>query len=399
MRGKHFMLLSIALILIVAISLNAIFVKFKIPGLIAFIITGIVLGPHILNAIDPNILDVSLDLREIALIVILLRAGLTLDLKDLKKVGRPAILLSFLPATLEILLIGFISPLFFEITLLEGFMLGSIVAAVSPAVVVPRMIALIEKKIGTNKQIPQMILAGSSIDDIYAIVIFTICLQIYQTNSFSALTIVLFPITLVVSLILGAGLGLFLVKLFKWLHIRDTLKVLIIFGVSFLLIVLEGFAKDYFAISGLLAVIALGGAILRQYPILAKRLTSKFSKIWVASEIMLFVLVGAAVDITIFGSVGLLAILLIFLGLLIRMIGVILSVTKTNLNIKEKTFTCLSYLPKATVQAAIGSIPLAYGVPAGNLILTISVLAIFISAPIGAMCIDNLNQKLLVTET
>ncbi len=393
------MLLSIALILIVAISLNAIFVKFKIPGLIAFIITGIVLGPHILNAIDPNILDVSLDLREIALIVILLRAGLTLDLKDLKKVGRPAILLSFLPATLEILLIGFISPLFFEITLLEGFMLGSIVAAVSPAVVVPRMIALIEKKIGTNKQIPQMILAGSSIDDIYAIVIFTICLQIYQTNSFSALTIVLFPITLVVSLILGAGLGLFLVKLFKWLHIRDTLKVLIIFGVSFLLIVLEGFAKDYFAISGLLAVIALGGAILRQYPILAKRLTSKFSKIWVASEIMLFVLVGAAVDITIFGSVGLLAILLIFLGLLIRMIGVILSVTKTNLNIKEKTFTCLSYLPKATVQAAIGSIPLAYGVPAGNLILTISVLAIFISAPIGAMCIDNLNQKLLVTET
>ena len=399
MRGKHFMLLSIALILIVAISLNAIFVKFKIPGLIAFIITGIVLGPHILNAIDPNILDVSLDLREIALIVILLRAGLTLDLKDLKKVGRPAILLSFLPATLEILLIGFISPLFFEITLLEGFMLGSIVAAVSPAVVVPRMIALIEKKIGTNKQIPQMILAGSSIDDIYAIVIFTICLQIYQTNSFSALTIVLFPLTLVVSLILGAGLGLFLVKLFKWLHIRDTLKVLIIFGVSFLLIVLEGFAKDYFAISGLLAVIALGGAILRQYPILAKRLTSKFSKIWVASEIMLFVLVGAAVDITIFGSVGLLAILLIFLGLLIRMIGVILSVTKTNLNIKEKTFTCLSYLPKATVQAAIGSIPLAYGVPAGNLILTISVLAIFISAPIGAMCIDNLNQKLLVTET
>lgn len=392
------MLLSVALILIVAISLNAIFIKLKIPGLIAFIITGIVLGPHVLNLIDSNILNMSLDLREIALIVILLRAGLTLDLKDLKKVGRPAILLSFVPATLEIVFIGFVSYWFFDISLLEGFMLGSIVAAVSPAVVVPRMIGLIEKKIGTGKQIPQMILAGSSIDDIFAIVVFTICLQIYQTNSFSAITVILFPVTLVVSLILGIGLGLLLVKLFKWLHIRDTLKVLIIFGVSFLLIVLEGFVKDYFAISGLLAVIALGGAILKKYPILAGRMTSKFSKIWVAAEIMLFVLVGAAVDITIFGSVGLLAVALIILGLLMRILGVIISLSKTNLNLKEKTFTCLSYIPKATVQAAIGSIPLAYGVPAGNLILTISVLAIFISAPIGAICMDNLNRKLLVQE-
>ncbi|MBI9010068.1 MAG: cation:proton antiporter [Tenericutes bacterium] len=392
------MLLSIALILIIAISLNAIFLKLKIPGLIAFIITGIILGPHVLELIDPNILAISLDLREIALIVILLRAGLTLDLKDLKKVGKSAILLSFVPATLEILLIAFVSPVFFDISLLEGFMLGSIVTAVSPAVVVPRMIHFIEKKVGTNKQIPQMILAGASIDDIYAIVVFTVCLQIYQTNSFSALTLVLFPVTLIVSLILGIGIGLLLVKIFKLLHIRDTLKVLIIFGVSFLLIVLEGFMKDYFAISGLLAVIALGGAILKQYPILAGRLTSKFSKIWVAAEIMLFVLVGAAVDITIFKTVGLLAVALVFLGLLIRMVGVILSIGNTNLNNKEKLFTCLSYLPKATVQAAIGSIPLAYGVPAGNLILTISVLAIFISAPLGAIAMDNLNQKLLVTE-
>lgn len=393
------MLLSVALILLISLSLNAIFVKLKIPGLIAFIITGIVLGPSVLNMIDPEILDLSVDLREIALIVILLRAGLTLDLNDLKKVGRPAILLSFLPATMEILFIGFISPLIFNITYIEGFMLGSIVAAVSPAVVVPRMIHLIEKKRGTDKQIPQMILAGSSIDDIYAIVIFTIFLQIYQTNQFSFLTIVLFPVTLVVSLILGIFLGLLLVKLFKWLHIRDTIKVLVIFAVAFLLIVLENFMKDFFSISGLLAVIALGGAILKQYPVLAKRLTSKFSKIWVVAEIMLFVLVGAVVDISVLKTAGIMAIILVVTALIVRMFAVMLAITRTNLNFKEKLFTCLAYIPKATVQAAIGAIPLSYGVPAGNLILTISVLAIFISAPIGAISMDRLNTKLLTQET
>lgn len=393
------MLLSVALILLISLSLNAIFVKIKIPGLIAFIITGIVLGPSVLNMIDPEILDLSVDLREIALIVILLRAGLTLDLNDLKKVGRPAILLSFLPATVEILFIGFISPMIFGITYIEGFMLGSIVAAVSPAVVVPRMIQLIEKKRGTNKQIPQMILAGSSIDDIYAIVIFTIFLQVYQTNQFSVITILLFPVTLVVSLILGILLGLLLVKLFKWLHIRDTIKVLVIFAVSFLLIVFENFMKDFFSISGLLAVIALGGAILKQYPILAKRLTSKFSKIWVVAEIMLFVLVGAVVDISVLKTAGIMAVILVVSALIVRMLAVILAITKTNLNFKEKLFTCLAYIPKATVQAAIGAIPLSYGVPAGNLILTISVLAIFISAPIGAISMDRLNTKLLTQET
>lgn len=393
------MLLSVALIILISLSLNAIFVKIKIPGLIAFIITGIVLGPSVLNMIDPEILDLSVDLREIALIVILLRAGLTLDLNDLKKVGRPAILLSFLPATVEILFIGFISPMIFGITYIEGFMLGSIVAAVSPAVVVPRMIQLIEKKRGTNKQIPQMILAGSSIDDIYAIVIFTIFLQVYQTNQFSVITILLFPVTLVVSLILGILLGLLLVKLFKWLHIRDTIKVLVIFAVSFLLIVFENFMKDFFSISGLLAVIALGGAILKQYPILAKRLTSKFSKIWVVAEIMLFVLVGAVVDISVLKTAGIMAVILVVSALIVRMLAVILAITKTNLNFKEKLFTCLAYIPKATVQAAIGAIPLSYGVPAGNLILTISVLAIFISAPIGAISMDRLNTKLLTQET
>ncbi len=389
------MLLSLALILIISLSLNVIFDKLKIPGLIAFIITGIILGPSVLNMIAPEILSVSIDLREIALIVILLRAGLTLDLNDLKKVGRPAILLSFIPATVEIIFIGFISPLIFDISLLEGLMLGAIVAAVSPAVVVPRMINLIEKKIGTKKQIPQMILAGSSIDDIFAIVMFTIFLQAYQTNDFSFSALALLPVTIIVSLVFGVLVGLILVYIFKKIHVRDTIKVLGIFGISFLLMVLEDSIKNYFSISGLLAVIALGGAILKSYPQLAERLTSKFSKIWVIAEIMLFVLVGAAVDISVLNTVGLWALLLVLASLVFRMLAVFLSVSKTGLNNKEKLYTCLSYIPKATVQAAIGAIPLTMGVSSGNLILTISVLAIFITAPIGAISMDRLHNKLL----
>ncbi|MCK4551923.1 MAG: cation:proton antiporter [Tenericutes bacterium] len=393
------MLLSIGLILLISLSLNAIFIKLKIPGLIAFIIAGIVLGPSVLNLIDPNIIIISADLREIALIVILLRVGLTLDLNDLKKVGRPAILLSFIPATVEILFIGFVSPLIFDISLIEGFILGSIVAAVSPAVVVPRMIGYIEKKLGTNKQIPQLILAGSSIDDIYCIVMFTIFLGIYQTNTFNALSIVLLPVSIITSLILGILIGLVLVKVFKKIHMRDTVKVLVVFGLAFFLMVFEDLIVDYFTISGLLAVIALAGTILKTYPILAKRLTVKFSKIWVAAELMLFVLVGAVVEVSVLKTAGLLAVALVFASLSVRMIAVILSVSKTNLNSKEKLFTCISYLPKATVQAAIGAIPLALGMPAGSLILTISVLSIFISAPLGAIGMDRLNKKLLTTET
>ena len=263
------MLLSVGLILIISISLNAIFIKLKLPGLIAFIITGIILGPYALDLIVPEILAISTDLREIALIVILLRAGLTLDLKDLKKVGRPAILLSFVPATVEIIFIGLISPLLFDISLIEGFILGSIVAAVSPTVVVPRMIHYIEKKIGTDKQIPQMILAGSSIDDIFAIIVFTVFVGIYNTNAVSVVSIILFPVSLIVSLIIGILLGFILVKIFQRFHLRDTMKVLIIFGVAFFLIVLEDTLANFFSISGLLAVIALGGTILKMYPILA----------------------------------------------------------------------------------------------------------------------------------
>jgi len=392
---EKMMLLSLALILLISLSLNLIFEKLKIPSLIAFMITGILLGAYVFNLIPSELIAISPDLRQIALIVILLRAGLSLDLKDLKKVGRPAILLSFLPATAEIVFIGLISPLIFDMTIIEGFMLGSIVAAVSPAVVVPRMISLIENKRGTKKQIPQMILAGSSIDDIFAIVMFTIFLQAYQTNNFSLVSLATFPLSIVISLALGLLTGWLFVKVFKKIHVRDTIKVLALFGISFLLVVIENALKNIFAVSGLLAVIAMGTSILRFNPVLSERLTGKFAKIWVGAEIMLFVLVGAAVDISVFQTVGWLPVLLIVSSLIVRMFNVFLSVARTGLNVKEKIFTCIAYTPKATVQAAIGAIPLTLGIASGNLILTISVLAIFITAPLGAIGMDGFKNKLL----
>ena len=391
------MLFSIALIIVISLTLSLIFEKLRIPGIIAFMITGIILGPYVFNVITLN-QDVSADLKEIALIVILLRAGLSLDLRDLKKVGRPAILLSFIPSTVEIVFIGLVSTWIFHITYIEGFMLGSIVAAVSPAVVVPRMVHFIHEKIGTNKQIPQMVLAGSSIDNIYALVVFAIFSQAYQTGTFALNQLFLFPVTIIASLALGIGIGLLLVLVFKKIHVRDTIKIIAVFGIALLVIVLEQAIKDFFSISGLLAIIALGATMLETYPELANRLTHKFSKIWVAAEIMLFVLVGAAVNLSLNVHLIPLSIVLILGSLALRMIAVYLSVSKTRLNKKEKIFTCISYIPKATVQAAIGAVPLALGVPAGNLILMISVLAIFITAPIGAIGIDQTHKKLLQTE-
>ncbi|MDA3931544.1 MAG: cation:proton antiporter [Tenericutes bacterium] len=385
------MFLSLALIIVLSISLFAIFDKLNLPGLLAFIITGIILGPFVLDLISEDILNISADLRKIALVVILIRAGLSLDINDLKAVGRPAIMLSFLPAIFEIILIGVLAPLLFNITSIEGFILGSVIAAVSPAVIVPRMIALIEKKLGTEHKIPQLILASSSIDDIFVIVIFTIFLQIYETNSFEVGQLFLLPVSLILGILSGLFIGVLLVYLFKKIHLRDTLKVMILFSISFLFIVLE----DYLPISGLLAIITLGITVLALYPVLANRLTSKFSKIWVIAEMMLFVLIGAAVDITLFTTIGLLAIVLVLSGLVFRMFGVIISITRTKFDFKEKTFICFSYIPKATVQAAIGAIPLSLGIPGGELILAISVLSIFLTAPIGAILIDQTAHNLL----
>jgi len=385
------MFLSLALIIVLSISLYSIFDKVKLPGLLAFLITGIILGPFVLDLINSDILNISADLRKIALVVILIRAGLSLDINDLKAVGRPAILLSFLPAMFEIVLIGVLAPLLFDITSIEAFILGSVIAAVSPAVIVPRMIHFIESKRGTEQKIPQLVLASSSIDDIFVIIVFTIFLQIYESNNFEVGQLFLLPLSLILGILSGLLLGAFLVFLFKKIHLRDTLKVLILFAVSFFLIVLE----DYIPISGLLAIITLGITVLSLYPILADRLTSKFSKIWVMAEMMLFVLIGSAVDIRLFTTIGLLAILLIFIGLIFRMFGVALSISKTQFNLKEKLFISFSFIPKATVQAAIGAIPLSLGIPGGELILAISVLSIFLTAPIGAILIDQTAHKLL----
>jgi len=390
------MLLSAALIMLTSLILSQILIKLKLPGIIGMLLAGIILGPFVLDLIDPSILNLSMDLRQVALIVILVRAGLSLDLTDLKKVGRPAFLMAFIPATIELLAISFLAPIFFDISYLEALILGAVVAAVSPAIVVPRMIKLMESNYGTEKKVPQLILAGASIDDVFVIVLFASFIQAYQTSTFSVLSILLVPVSIFLGIILGIMTGIILIWLFKIFHIRDTLKVLILFSAAFLFIVIEHQLAAFIPISGLVAVISLGGTILKKYEILAKRLVGKFEKIWAIAEIMLFVLVGAAVDITVLVNVGLLSILLIIIALIFRMIGVWIALIRTKFNKKEKLFIAISYTPKATVQAAIGAIPLSLGIASGNLILTIAVLAIIITAPFGAILMDKTYKKLLV---
>lgn len=389
------MLFSLALILIIGFSLSGILNRLKIPGLLGMILTGILLGPYVLNLISPDILHISTDLRQIALIVILTRAGLSIDINDLKKVGRPAILMCFVPATFEIVATLILAPLLLHVSYIEAAIMGTVLAAVSPAVIVPRMLHLMESGYGKNKSIPQLIMAGASVDDIYVIVLFTSFLGMYKGDGFTASTLLTVPLSIITGLLLGVVSGLILVKLFKRIHIRDTIKVLILLSIAFLFVSLESFAKPYFPISGLLAVMALGGTILKTYEVLAKRLMGKFSKIWVGAEILLFVLVGAAVDISYLGNAGFNSVLLILGALLLRVIGVNVSLLKTKLNTKERLFCSIAYLPKATVQAAVGAIPLSAGVAAGNTILTVAVLAIMITAPLGAIGVDNSYKKLL----
>lgn len=392
------MLFSLSLILLIGFTLSGILNKFKIPGLLGMIITGILLGPFVFNLISPDILGISTDLREMALIVILTRAGLSIDINDLKKVGRPAILMCFIPAILEILAITFLAPILFNISYIEAAIMGSVVAAVSPAVIVPRMIYLMESGYGKEKSIPQLIMAGASVDDIFVIILFTSFMGVYQGGVFNASTLLKVPVSIFVGLLVGVASGFVLVKIFKRIHMRDTIKVLIILSVAFLFMTIETALKPYLPMSGLLAVMALGGSILKFYELLASRIMGKFSKIWVGAEIMLFVLVGAAVDISYLSGAGAKSVLLILVALIIRVIGVNISLIKTKLNAKERLFCSIAYLPKATVQAAIGAIPLSAGVTAGNTILTVAVLAILISAPIGAIGVDQSYRKLLVRQ-
>lgn len=389
------MLFSLAMMVLCALVLSGTMQKLKLPGLVGMLLTGIVLGPYALNLIAPELLNISADLREIALIVILIRAGLALDINDLKKVGCPAILMCFIPATFEIAATTIFAPMFFPISHLEAAIMGTVLGAVSPAVIVPKMLKLMESGHGKAKSIPQLILAGASVDDIYVIVLFTSFMGMYSGSSFDIGSLVKIPIAIVVGLLIGILVGLALVKLFKIIHIRDTVKILILLSTSFLLVTLESVIKSYVPMSGLLAVMALGGTILKQYGILAERLSGKFSKIWVAAELMLFVLVGATVDIRYAARAGISAIALIFIALIIRVCGVFACLIRTKLNIKERLFCAIAYLPKATVQAAIGGLPLAAGITAGNTILTVAVLAILIMAPLGAIGVDAFYRKLL----
>jgi NhaP-type Na+/H+ or K+/H+ antiporter len=377
------MLASIALIMILGFSLSGLFNRLKLPGLLGMILTGVILGPHALNLISPNILSISSDLREIALIVILIRAGLSLDLGDLKKVGRPAISITLL------------APILFNISYIEAAIMGAVVAAVSPAVVVPRMLKLMDEGYGKKRSIPQLIMAGASVDDVYVIVLFTAFMGMYSGNGFNPANLFKVPIAIITGLIVGFICGQILVWLFKKIHMRDTVKVIIILSVSFLIVTLESVLKSLLPLSGLLGVMAVGGTILKQYELLANRIMGKFSKIWVGAEILLFVLVGAVLDIQFIPKAGISAIILILVALLFRLIGVNFSLLKTHLNPKERLFCSIAYTPKATVQAAIGSLPLTAGVLAGNTILTVAVLAIMITAPFGAIGIDHLHSRLL----
>ena len=391
----HVLIYSIALILIIGFLFSSLFIRLQLPGLLGLILTGILLGPFGMDLMAPKLLAISADIRKIALIVILVRAGLTMELGDLKKIGRPAILMTFLPATFEILAVTLLAPKLLGITLLESAILGTVLGAVSPAVVVPRMIMLIESGYGKAKGIPQMILAGASVDDVYVIVLFTSFMGMYTGSGFQAITLLSVPVSIALGLLGGLLVGLGLVFLFRTFHIRDTMKVMLVLSASFLLVTAEDSLAKFIPFSGLLGVMAVGATLLKRRPELAKRLNDKFAKIWSAAEIFLFVLVGSAVDISALGGVGFAAVTLIFGALFFRMVAVILAVSSTNLNTKERIFSAMAYIPKATVQAAIGSIPLAAGVEAGSIILSVAVLAIILTAPIGATFIDRTYKTFL----
>lgn len=394
------MLTSLGLILLVGLALGAICKKIKLPSIVGMLVTGILLGPFVLDLLDPSILNISADLRKMALIIILIKAGLSLDLADLKKVGRPAILLSFLPATFEIMAYVIFAPKIFGISLIDAALMGSVLSAVSPAVVVPRMVYMIENNIGTKKGIPQMIMAGASCDDIFVIVLFTSFLSMAQGGKLNAIQFLNVPISIILGIIFGAMIGYILYYFFENAFnndrmIRNSTKLIIILAISFMIMALEEKLANVVAISGLLAIVSMASMLrVKMTDKVSDRLSEKFGKLWIGAEVLLFVLVGAAVDIRYTLSAGFSAILMIFIALAIRSVGVLISLVKTPLTKKEKLFTVVAYLPKATVQAAIGSVPLAAGLSSGNIILSVAVMGILITAPMGAIGIDRLRRNL-----
>ena len=392
------MVTSLSLIFLVGLSLAAVCEKIHLPRIIGMMVSGILLGPFVLDWLDPQILGISSQLRQMALIIILIKAGLSLDLSDLKKVGRPAVLMSFVPASFEIIGYVLFAPLLLGVSSMEAAVMGAVLGAVSPAVVVPRMIRLMEEKRGTDKSIPQLIMAGASCDDIFVIVLFTTFLSMAQGGKPKLLDFVNIPISILLGVAVGAVFALILALFFeaRGYLIRNSVKVMIILGVSFLLIAIETWVKQWVAVSGLLAVVSMACVLkIKSADCVTRRLSEKFGKLWLAAEVILFVLVGAAVDIRYTLSAGMTAIGMIWIALTFRAVGVALCLIGTSLNIRERFFCVIAYLPKATVQAAIGSVPLSMGLPCGSIVLSVAVLGILITAPLGALGIDLSCKKLL----
>ena len=392
------MLRSLALIFLVGLLMGSVFNKLKLPSLLGMIITGMILSPYALNLLDPSIMGISADLRQVALVVILTRAGLSLNIEDLKKVGRPAILMCFVPACFEIVGVMLIAVPLLGVSVTEAAIMGSVLAAVSPAVVVPRMLRIMEEGYGVKKSIPQLILAGASVDDVFVIVLFTAFTSIESGGEVSPMSFVQIPISILLGVALGLVCGLALIWFFKKFHMRDSVKLLIFLSISFLLIELQNALEGIVPISGLLAIMSMGVAIYKWYNVLAVRLSSKYNKLWVAAEILLFVLVGATVDLNYVATAGLLSVCVVVFAMMFRMAGVFCCLLKTKLDKKERGFCMVAYTPKATVQAAIGGVPLSMGLACGNQVLALAVIAILITAPFGAICIDKLYKRLLKKE-
>ena len=398
------MLTSLSFIFLVGLAMAAICQRIRLPRIIGMLLTGIVLGPYVLDLLDPSILSISSELRQMALIIILVKAGLSLNLADLKKVGRPAVMLSCVPASFELLGYVLFAPMILGGNRIEAAVMGAVLAAVSPAVVVPRMVKLMESGYGTKKSIPQMILAGASCDDIFVIVLFSTFSGMAQGGSARLMDFANIPVSIVSGILLGAVAGWLLSLFFetayaKEHYVRNSMKVIIVLGVSFLLMSVENWVKPYISVSGLLAVVSMACVLkLRSIKAVSARLSEKFGKLWLAAEVLLFVLVGAAVDIRYTMGAGLAAVLMIFTALIFRTIGVLICLAGTALNWKERLFCVIAYLPKATVQAAIGSVPMAMGLPCGQIVLSVAVMAILITAPLGALGMDSTFEKLLEKE-
>lgn len=395
------MLTSLSLIFLIGLAMALICKKIRLPRIIGMLVTGIVLGPFVLDFLDPSILGISSELRQMALIIILIKAGLSLNISDLKKVGRPAILMSFLPALFEIGAFAALAPKMLGVNLIEALVMGAVLGAVSPAVVVPRMVELMENGYGTDKQIPQLILAGASLDDVFVIVLFSTFVSMAQGGAAKVMDFVNIPVSIILGILLGAVFGFILAAIFEYAHkkekpIRQSLKVIVILGAAFLLMAIEDRLEGIVSVSGLLAVMSMACVIqMRCRKTVSDDLSAKYGRMWLAAEVILFVLVGAAVDIRYTLGAGVKALILIIIALVFRSVGVLLCLVGTKLNMKEKLYCVIAYLPKATVQAAIGSVPLSLGLPCGKIVLSVAVLSILVTAPLGAIGMDLSYKKLL----